>query len=202
MIDFDTMVLSVWEYATPWTLRRQSPPSIVTRYKNSSAVSVLDARPSRGKKGGVVSMPRPRLSRSDYSALAELRYVLRRFLDFSEKAARKAGLTPRQHQALLVIKGYRGGEPISIGDLAERLIIHHHSAVELANRLVESGLVVRLHDENDQRRVLLCLTERANACLEELSGAHLDELSRIGPLLGQFFEEEGGRTKIKLSGSA
>ena len=98
--------------------------------------------------------------------------LLRRFLDFSEKAARKAGLTPRQHQALLVIKGYRGGDPISVGDLAERLIIHHHSAVELTNRLVESGLVVRLQDENDQRRVLLGMTERANECLEELSGGH------------------------------
>jgi DNA-binding MarR family transcriptional regulator len=140
-------------------------------------------------------MPRPKLTQSDYSALAEFRYVLRRFLDFSEKAARQAGLTPRKHQALLVIKGYRGGEPISIGDLAERLIIHHHSAVELTNRLVDSGLVVRLHDENDQRRVLLCLTERANACLEELSGAHLDELLRTGPLLGQFFKEELGKAR-------
>jgi DNA-binding MarR family transcriptional regulator len=145
-------------------------------------------------------MPRSRPSQSDYSALAEFRYVLRRFLDFSEKAARKAGLTPRQHQALLVIKGYRGGEPISVGDLAERLVIHHHSAVELANRLVESGLVARLQDENDQRRVLLSLTELANERLEALSGAHLDELSRIGPLLSQFFEKEDGRMKIKLPG--
>jgi DNA-binding MarR family transcriptional regulator len=136
-------------------------------------------------------MPRPKLTQSDYTALAEFRYALRRFLDFSEKAAREAGLTPRQHQALLVIKGYRRGEPISVGDLAERLIIHHHSAVELANRLVESGLVVRLQDENDQRRVLLCLTDRANACLEELSGAHLDELSRIGPLFGRFLPALG-----------
>ena len=145
-------------------------------------------------------MSRGRPSQSDYSALAEFRYVLRRFLDFSEKAARKAGLTPRQHQALLVIKGYRGGDPISVGDLADRLVIHHHSAVELTNRLVESGLVVRLHDESDHRRVLLCLTEYANERLEELSGAHLDELSRIGPLLSQFFEKEDGRMKIKLPG--
>ncbi|MDN5928562.1 MAG: MarR family transcriptional regulator [Hyphomicrobiales bacterium] len=145
-------------------------------------------------------MSRRHPTQTDYSALAEFRYVLRRFLDFSEKAARKAGLAPRQHQALLVIKGYRGGDPISVGDLAERLVIHHHSAVELTNRLVESGLVVRLHDENDQRRVLLCLTERADERLEELSGAHLDELSRIGPLLSQFFEEGDGVMKIRLPG--
>jgi DNA-binding MarR family transcriptional regulator len=152
------------------------------------------------RRGEFVVMPRSRPSQSDYSALAEFRYVLRRFLDFSEKAARKAGLTPRQHQALLVIKGYRGGDPISVGDLADRLVIHHHSAVELTNRLVEGGLVVRLHDENDHRRVLLCPTEYANERLEELSGAHLDELSRIGPLLSQFFEEEDGEMKIKLPG--
>lgn len=133
-------------------------------------------------------MAKKRLTQSDYSALAEFRYVLRRFLDFSEKAARKAGLTPRQHQALLVIKGYRAGRPISVGDLAERLIVHHHSAVELANRLVDSGLVERLQDTQDQRRVLLRLTEHAEACLEELSGVHLDELSRIGPLLQPFFD--------------
>lgn len=132
-------------------------------------------------------MAKKRLAQPDYSALAEFRYVLRRFLDFSEKAARTAGLTPRQHQALLVIKGYRAGRPISVGDLAERLIIHHHSAVELANRLADSGLVERLQDTQDQRRVLLRLTEHAEACLEELSGAHVDELSRVGPLLQPFF---------------
>jgi DNA-binding MarR family transcriptional regulator len=132
-----------------------------------------------------------RPTQPDYSALAEFRFVLRRFLDFSEKAARRAGLTPRQHQALLVIRGYRGGQPISIGDLAERLIIHHHSAVELADRLVQGGLVVRQPDRDDQRRVLLRLTGRAEACLEALSGAHLDELSRIGPVLRRFLDERG-----------
>ncbi|MEQ1937062.1 MarR family transcriptional regulator [Mesorhizobium sp. CN5-321] len=135
-------------------------------------------------------MPRKQPTQADYSALAEFRYVLRRFLDFSEKAARKAGLTPRQHQALLVVKGFRNGAPISVGDLAERLIIHHHSAVELTDRLVEAGLVVRLPDPHDQRRVLLSLTEHAEAFLAELSGAHLDELSRIRPLLGSFFDPD------------
>ena len=114
-------------------------------------------------------MPRKQPTQADYSALAEFRYVLRRFLDFSEKAARKAGLTPRQHQALLVVKGFRNGAPISVGDLAERLIIHHHSAVELTDRLVEAGLVVRLPDPHDQRRVLLSLTEHAEAFLAECS---------------------------------
>ena len=128
-------------------------------------------------------MSRPRLTQDDYTALAEFRYLLRSFLEFSENAAREAGLTPRQHQALLVIKGYRHGSPIAVGDLAERLKIRHNTAVELASRLVEAGLVDRCHDCADQRRVLLQLTATAERHLAALSGAHLDELSRIRPTL-------------------
>lgn len=130
-------------------------------------------------------MPRPRLNQDDYTALAEFRYALRCFLEFSENEAKKVGLTPRQHQALLVIKAYRHGMPVSVGDLAERLRIRHNTAVELADRLAEAGLVDRLHDGGDQRRVLLQLTSAAERRLAELSSAHLDELARIRPILEQ-----------------
>jgi DNA-binding MarR family transcriptional regulator len=126
---------------------------------------------------------RTEITKADYEALAEFRYVIRRFMEFSEKAAHGVGLQPRQHQALLAIKGAAGDEPFTVGDLAERLCIRHHSAVELVNRLCEGGLVVRQHDENDHRRVFVCLTERAQAHLAVLSPAHLDELSRIEPIL-------------------
>ena len=129
------------------------------------------------------ALSRSRLTQEDYTALAEFRYLLRSFLEFSENAAKQAGLTPRQHQALLVIKGYRHGDPIAVGDLAERLKIRHNTAVELASRLVEAGLVDRHQDCADQRRVLLRLTATAEQHLAELSGAHLDELSRIRPTL-------------------
>ena len=128
-------------------------------------------------------MPRRKLTQEDYTALAEFRYLLRSFLDFSEKEAKRVGLTPRQHQALLVIKGYRRGAPVSIGDLAERLKIQHNTAVELASRLAEAELVERSSDSADQRRVLLTLTEAAERHLAELSSAHFDELSRIKPML-------------------
>lgn len=127
----------------------------------------------------------PRPTQADYTALAEFRFVLRRFLEFSEEEARKIGLTARQHQALLVIKGYGLGKPVSIGDLAGRLRIRHHSAVELAHRLSENGLVEKRPDALDQRRVLLELTPEAESKLEELSAAHLDELSRIEPMLAR-----------------
>ena len=130
-------------------------------------------------------MPQPGLSQADYTALAEFRYLIRRFLEFSETEARRVGLTPRHHQALLVVKGYLEGRPITVGDLAERLRIRHNTAVELANRLVEGGLIERIRDEGDQRRVRLRLTPAAEGYLAELSSAHLDELSRIRPMLEQ-----------------
>ncbi|TGQ69653.1 MAG: winged helix-turn-helix transcriptional regulator [Mesorhizobium sp.] len=127
--------------------------------------------------------PRPAISQADYQRLSEFRYLIRRFLEFSQLQAEDAGLTARQHQALLAIKGFPGGGPVTIGDLAERLRVRHHSAVELVNRLCEAGLIVRDQDEDDHRRVLLRLTGRADDCLAELSAAHLDELSRIEPTL-------------------
>ena len=127
--------------------------------------------------------PRPAISQADYQRLSEFRYLIRRFLEFSQVQAHDAGLTPRQHQALLAIKGYPGGGPVTVGDLAERLRIRHHSAVELVNRLGEAGLVARDQDKDDHRRVLLQLTARADDHLADLSVAHLDELSRIEPML-------------------
>ena len=128
-------------------------------------------------------MPGRNLKQADYTVLAEFRYLLRDFLEFSENEARKAGLTPRHHQALLAIKGYGGGRSVTIGDLAARLKIRHNTAGELTNRLVDHGLVERDQDASDQRRVLLRLTDAAEARLAELSSAHLDELSRIKPML-------------------
>ncbi|OQM76777.1 MarR family winged helix-turn-helix transcriptional regulator [Manganibacter manganicus] len=128
---------------------------------------------------------RSEITRADYQALSDFRYLLRCFLEFSQTAARGVGLTPRQHQALLAIKGFPDDSLVTIGDLAERLRIRHHSAVELVDRLCEAGLVMRRQDENDQRRVVLMLTDQANDHLAELSMAHLDELSRIEPMLSR-----------------
>ncbi|TPJ45921.1 helix-turn-helix domain-containing protein [Mesorhizobium sp. B2-7-1] len=127
--------------------------------------------------------PRPAISQADYQRLSQFRYLIRRFLEFSQAQANEAGLTPRQHQALLAIKGFPSGGPVAVGDLAERLRIRHHSAVELVNRLAEAGLVIRDQDKSDHRRVLLQLTSLANDHLADLSAAHLDELSRIEPVL-------------------
>jgi DNA-binding MarR family transcriptional regulator len=135
---------------------------------------------AQGKK---TALPSVQPSQADYEALAEFRYLIRRFLEFSQTAARAVGLAPAQHQALLAIKGSPAGCPVTIGDLAEHLRIRHHSAVELVDRLSAAGLVVRTHDAHDHRRVVLSLTRLANRHLAELSATHLDELARLRPAL-------------------
>jgi DNA-binding MarR family transcriptional regulator len=132
-----------------------------------------------------------RLDRDGYRTLAEFRYLIRRFLEFSQAAARRDGLTPRQHQALLAVKGFPIACHPTIGDLAERLGIRHHSAVELVDRLVEAGLLARMHDPADRRRVLLALTETAETRLAELSAIHLEELRSLRPALLQILDQLG-----------
>lgn len=123
------------------------------------------------------------VQRTEYEQLAAFRYALRQFLRFSEKAARANQLTPQQHQALLAIKGFPGRDRVTIGELAERLQIRHHSTVELANRLEAQGFVVREQAEEDRRQVMLALTPSADAILARLAVAHREELRRIGPQL-------------------
>jgi DNA-binding MarR family transcriptional regulator len=123
------------------------------------------------------------ISSADYQALAELRYQLRRFLRLSEEAVRARGLKPQQHQLLLALKGLPGGRRATIGELAERLQVQHHSAVELIDRLVERGFVVRARDGTDQRKVLITLTLQGEKVLQELSLYHRAELRSAGPAL-------------------
>ncbi|HTV90422.1 MAG TPA: MarR family winged helix-turn-helix transcriptional regulator [Stellaceae bacterium] len=131
------------------------------------------------------------LDRGAYCTLAEFRYLIRRFLAFSQEAARQAGLSPRHHQALLAIKGFPGDDAPTVGDLAERLCIRHHSAVELVDRLAEAGLIERLHDMDDRRRVFLKLTAAAEQQLARLSGSHLEELHRLRPALLAILDRVG-----------
>jgi DNA-binding MarR family transcriptional regulator len=126
---------------------------------------------------------RAAVSKAEYETMAAFRYALRRFLRFSEEGAAGVGLTPRQHQALLAIKGYPGRESVTIGELAERLQVRHHSAVGLADRLAAQGLVTREQAGADRRQVLLALTASGAGLLERLSVIHRDELRRLGPEL-------------------
>ncbi len=132
-----------------------------------------------------------RITKTEYEALAAFRYALRQFLHYSEQAAIAAGLTPHQHQALLALKGSPEHEELTVGELAERLQIRHHSAVELVDRLAAEGLVRRDASPTDRRQVRIRLTRRGLGFLERLSAAHKEELRRIAPSLRRILDQLG-----------
>jgi len=132
-----------------------------------------------------------KISKTKYENLAAFRYALRQFLSFSEAAAKSAGITPQQHQALLAIKGYPGRDMVTVGELAERLQLRHHSTVELVDRLMDLKLVARRQSDADRRHVHVRLSARGEQILDKLSSAHEEELRRIGPKLGEVLERLG-----------
>ena len=123
------------------------------------------------------------LNQADYQALAEFRYQIRCFVRFSEQAAREAGIEPQHHQLMLALKGAREGAEPCIGYLANRLQIQHHSAVELADRLVKRGLIQRSRSQNDRREVHVRLTKRGERILRELTLHTREELRSAAPAL-------------------
>ncbi|MGH2717356.1 MAG: MarR family winged helix-turn-helix transcriptional regulator [Actinomycetota bacterium] len=125
------------------------------------------------------------VSTAEYQRLLEVRTGLRRFMHWSEERAREVGLTPAQHQLLLAIRGHPGSGSPTIGDLADHLLLQHHSAVQLVDRAEAAGLLVRSRDSDDHRRVHVALTVEGNRVLESLSTQHLEELERVGLSLGE-----------------
>jgi DNA-binding MarR family transcriptional regulator len=119
----------------------------------------------------------------DYWTLAELRYHIRRFLRTREEAARAAGIEPQQYQLLLQVKGMHGREPSTVGALAERLQLRHHSTVELIDRLVDRGMVARRPGRRDRREVLIALQPAGEVTLRRLALYSLRELETEGPAL-------------------
>jgi DNA-binding MarR family transcriptional regulator len=125
------------------------------------------------------------LSLEEYRSLAEFRYQIRRFLGFSEEQVRAAGMEPQQHQLLLAVKGLPDGVTATIGELAERLQLKHHSTVELVNRLEKLGYVARAASQEDRRQVIVHLTPPGASVLRKLSLAHHEELEIAGPRLSK-----------------
>ncbi len=116
-------------------------------------------------------------------AMAEFRYQIRRFLRISEHLARGAGIKPQQYQLMLAIKGVPEGSTATVGDIAEKLQIQHHSTVELVDRLAARGLVRRKRAGEDRRQVMLELTPKGEKLLRDLAQQHRDELVGSAPAL-------------------
>ena len=129
------------------------------------------------------------ISKTEYETLATFRYALRQFMRFSETAAREAGITPKQHQALLAIAGFPNRDQITMSELAERLQVRHHTTVELIDRLAAQDLVVREPGMEDRRQVYVSLTERGKEVLARLTATHREELRRVGPQLNLLLDQ-------------
>lgn len=127
------------------------------------------------------------LTDDDYRKLADFRYELRRFLDFSANAASCEGLSPQQHQALLAIRG-NAKPPTNVGYLAQRLRIRPNTSAELAQRLEQAGLITRSENDKDRRAMDLELTAEGKRRLEALSLAHRRELSQLKPVVVELLE--------------
>lgn len=123
------------------------------------------------------------LSDADYRRLLAFRTELRDFLRWSEQAAGEAGLTPSLHQLLLVVRGHASPQGPTVGEVAQALHIRHHSAVELAQRAEQAGLLARERDPADHRQLRLTLTEQGRTRLEELTRLHLPRIRALAGVL-------------------
>lgn len=139
-----------------------------------ATADVSDARKSRSER---------KLNTTDIQRLAEFRFRLRQFLHFSQQAAEEAGLRAQQHQLLLTICGMSEGAGPTIANVAARMLLKHNSTVELVDRTIEQGLLRRVHDAIDHRRIHLRLTAQGERLLHSLSSFHLQELESTGPEL-------------------
>lgn len=125
------------------------------------------------------------LTHGDFEHLLAFRVSLRRFERWSENQARAAGVTHAQHQLLVAIRGHPGGEPPTVTDLADYLLLRHHSTVELVDRAESAGLVRRTADDHDARLVRVRLTPKGRRILTELTPAHLAELHKLASVLNE-----------------
>jgi DNA-binding MarR family transcriptional regulator len=135
-----------------------------------------------------------RLTKVDYELLAAFRYALRKFLGFSEDAAIEAGISAQQYQVLLAIEGFPGRNWVTMGELAEQMRIAHHSAVGMADRMEQLGLVKRVTSERDRRMVQVSVTRKGRNILEKLYRIHRAELRSIGPQLAALLQKAASRT--------
>jgi DNA-binding MarR family transcriptional regulator len=143
-------------------------------------VNAIDPLPAADGPG---SKP---LTKAEFEALARFRFEIRRYLRFSEDTARAHGVTPQHYQVLLALKGFPDREWATVGELAERLQLRHHSMVELINRAQKQGLVQRTPHPTDWRAVRVELRPDGERILERLAALHRDQLSRVGgPLTGR-----------------
>mgnify|MGYP001820052757 FL=1 len=69
--------------------------------------------------------------------------------------------------------------PIRMGDLAQRLLIANSSCHRIVGRLVDDGLLERLHGATDRREVRVRLTTAGKRHWRRMAIAHTRDIERI-----------------------
>jgi DNA-binding MarR family transcriptional regulator len=138
-------------------------------------------------------------TRRDFEHLLAFRTSLRRFQRWSEDQARMAGLTHAQHQLLVAVRGHPGSEPPTVTDLANYLLLRHHSTVELVDRAETAGLVRRTADDRDARLVRVRLTPKGRRILNELTPAHLARLHTLASVLDELVAGDRTGTGARIA---
>lgn len=149
-----------------------------------------------------VSVMAVELTDADYQRLLAFRTQLRRFDQWSARRAVDSGLTHAQHQLLLAIRGHTDPRGPTIGEVAEYLLVRHHTAVELANRTEELGYISRSRDGDDRRVVRLALTAKGKRRIRSLSATHLEELRQLAPILTALAQNGKPARRPRRSSSA
>lgn len=143
------------------------------------------------------------ITSAEYQALAELRYLIRKFIGEGDAVARAAGLEPQQYLLLLALRGLPPGKEATISSLADRLLLKHHSAVELIDRMEAHGYVKRNRSRDDRRSVLVALLPRGEKLLEQVASNRIGELRSSGAVLvaaiGALLEDGSGRQRVRPS---
>ena len=135
-------------------------------------------------------------------SLADFRFELRSFLCFSEQAAAHNGLQPQQHQLLLQVAGAPEAATVTIAYAAARLGLKHNSVVELVDRCEHEGLLERVGDATDKRRILLRVTRKGGNVLHMLTGEHARELNVMAPGLIAALEQVRAHANLPIDAEA
>jgi DNA-binding MarR family transcriptional regulator len=169
-----------WRNRSNRNVRAEQQAGIIQqpRAERAPATTQEDALPSKP----ALAIAAEDLKPTHFERLAKFRRGMRQFLSSSEFIAQARGVTTQQYQAMLEIKAHPAGE-LSVGDLAEGMLMQHHSAVQLADRLQDAGLIERRRSPSDARSVLLTLTAEGDTVVTQLVAEHLLELRRCEPLL-------------------
>ena len=144
----------------------------------------------------VNTLEKPLVSDDEFRQLAEFRYQIRLYLSFSRDKNRKLGINPQQYQMLLAVCGLPLGRKPTITAIAERLQIRHNSAVELADRCIKAGLLVKWHDMDDRRQMILRVTEKGSRMLTQLVSMHREELRVRAPHLLKVLESSLAQSPV------